>query len=121
MDRILLQMGHFGFMGTSDAAKPPAANVAHVLLIDEPELGLHPVAMELIAHMVMQVADDCQVILATQSPQLVDYFGLDQTIVLDNLSDRTKIQTLDKDDYARWLDEYSPADLWRKNLLGGRP
>ena len=99
----------------------PSEMLPAVLLIDEPELGLHPVAMELIAHMIMRVANDCQVILATQSPYLVNCFGLDQTVVLDILSDRTEIHALTKNDYERRLQEYSPADLWHKNLLGGRP
>ena len=61
----------------------PRTMLPRVLLIDEPELGLHPVAIELISNMVMQISDDCQVILATQSPLLIDYFGLERTIVLD--------------------------------------
>ena len=99
----------------------PTEMLPSVMLIDEPELGLHPVAMELIAHMVMQVANDCQVILATQSPYFVNCFGLDQTVVLDILRDRTEIRTLRKNDYERWIQDYSPAELWHKNLLGGRP
>ena len=113
--------GSLRFMALITLLNLPQEMLPHVLLIDEPELGLHPVAIEMIAHMVMQIADDCQVILATQSPLLVDYFGLDQTIVLDILRDRTEVRTLEKKNYERWLQEYSPADLWRKNLLGGRP
>ena len=113
--------GSLRFIALVTLLNLPREMLPYVLLIDEPELGLHPVAMEMIAHMVMQIADDCQVILATQSPLLVDYFGLDQTIVLDIRGDRTGIHTLRKENYERWLQEYSPADLWRKNLLGGRP
>ena len=99
----------------------PREMLPQVLLIDEPELGLHPVAMEMIAHMIMQVSDECQVILATQSPLFVDYLGLDQTIVLDILSGRTEVHALKEKNYQRWLQRYSPSDLWRNNLLGGRP
>ena len=113
--------GSLRFIALVTLLNLPSEMLPNVLLIDEPELGLHPVAIEMIAHMVMQIADDCQVILATQSPLLVDYFGLDQTIVLDIRSDRTEVQTLEKENYERWLQEYSPSDLWRKNLLGGRP
>ena len=92
-----------------------------VLLIDGPELGLHPVAMELISNMVMQISDDCQAILATQSPLLIDYFGLERTIVLDFLDGCTQPHRLTEQDYEPWLAEYSPSMLWQKNLLGGRP
>lgn len=113
--------GSLRFIALVTLLNLPREMLPDVLLIDEPELGLHPVAIEMIAHMVMQIAGDCQVILATQSPLLVDYFGLDQTIVLDIRSDRTEVHTLEKENYERWLQECSPSDLWRKNLLGGRP
>lgn len=113
--------GSLRFIALVTLLNLPREMLPNVLLIDEPELGLHPVAIEMIAHMVMQIADDCQVILATQSPLLVDHFGLDQTIVLDIRGDRTEVHTLEKENYERWLQEYSPSDLWRKNLLGGRP
>ena len=99
----------------------PKGMLPRVLLIDEPELGLHPVAMELIANMIMQISGDCQVILATQSPLLIDYFGLERTIVLDILDGCTEPRVLRKQDYELWLAEYVPSALWHKNLLGGRP
>ena len=99
----------------------PAEMLPCVLLIDEPELGLHPVAMELVAHMIMQLANDRQVVIATQSPYFVDQFRLDQTIVLDMQDGRTKIRTLDAEEYQIWLKEFTPSALWNKNILGGRP
>ena len=99
----------------------PREILPRVLLIDEPELGLHPVAMELIANMIMQISGDCQVILATQSPLLIDYFGLERTIVLDFFDGCTEPHRLTKQDYEAWLAEYSPSILWQKNLIGGRP
>lgn len=113
--------GSLRFISLVTLLNLPTEMLPSVLLIDEPELGLHPAAMELIAHMVMRVADDCQVILATQSPYFVNCFGLDQTVVLDMLRDRTEVRSLDQDELERWLQEYSPAELWHKNLIGGRP
>ena len=92
-----------------------------VLLLDEPELGLHPAAIGLIAGMIKQVAVDRQVIVASQSPQFVDAFDLDEIVVMDLRDGRTVCRTLDPDDYQVWLDEYAPGQLWEKNLLGGRP
>lgn len=99
----------------------PKEMLPRVLVIDEPELGLHPVAMEFISNMIKRVSDDCQVILATQSPSLIDHFGLKSTIVFDILDGRTEMRTLTEQDYQAWLKEYSPSTLWQKNLLGGRP
>ena len=100
----------------------PPEMLPSVILLDEPELGLHPAAIGLVADMIEQLSHDKQVIVATQSPLLVDEFELDEIIVLDLEDGRTKLRKLNADDYKIWLDEdYSPSQLWQKNLLGGRP
>ena len=92
-----------------------------VLLLDEPELGLHPAAIGLIAGMIKQRSVDRQIIVATQSPRFVDSFDLDQIIVLDLCDGQTVCRKLNPDDFQMWLDEFAPGELWEKNLLGGRP
>ena len=104
----------------------PPEMLPNVLLIDEPELGLHPVAVNLIGNMIKVLARERQVIVATQSPHLVDVFGLDEIFVLELENGRTGFHRYDKGKYAewlkeRWLDEYSTGELWEKNLIGGRP
>ena len=100
----------------------PPVMLPSVILLDEPELGLHPAAIGLVAAMIEQLSHDRQVMVATQSPLLVDEFELDEIIVLDLEGGRTKLRTLDVDDYKVWLDQdYTPSQLWQKNVLGGRP
>ena len=100
----------------------PAEMLPSVILLDEPELGLHPAAIGLVAGMIEQLSHDKQIIVATQSPLLVDGFELDEIIVLDLEDGQTKLRKLNADDYQVWLDEdYTPSQLWQKNLLGGRP
>lgn len=100
----------------------PPEMLPSVVLLDEPELGLHPTAIGLVAQMIEQVSYDRQIIVATQSPLLVDEFELDKIIVLDLENGRTKLRKLDSDDYQVWLEQdYRPSQLWQKNLLGGRP
>ena len=100
----------------------PSEMLPSVMLLDEPELGLHPAAIGLIAQMIEQLSYDKQIIVATQSPLLVDEFELDEIIVLDLEDGRTKLRTLDIDEYKVWLDQdYTPSQLWQKNVLGGRP
>ena len=100
----------------------PPEMLPAVLLLDEPELGLHPAAIALVGGMIKALAEERQVIVATQSPLLVDAFGLDQIFVLDLQDGRTEFRKLDPDDYRAWLDEnFTPGELWQKNLLGGRP
>ena len=99
----------------------PAGMLPDVLLLDEPELGLHPAAIGLIAGMIKQRSVDRQLIVATQSPRFVDSFDLEEIIVLDLRDGQTVCRKLDPDEYRVWLDEFAPGELWEKNLLGGRP
>ena len=99
----------------------PPEMLPSVLLLDEPELGLHPAAITLIGAMIDTVAMDRQVIAATQSPLLVDNFRLDEIIVLELEKGRTTVRRFDESEYGQWLDEYSTGELWQKNVLGGRP
>ena len=100
----------------------PPEMLPGVILLDEPELGLHPAAISLVAQMIKQLSYDKQIIVATQSPLLVDEFALEEIIVLDLDDGRTRIRKLSTDDYKIWLDQdYTPSQLWQKNVLGGRP
>ena len=100
----------------------PREMLPDVLLLDEPELGLHPVAIALVGNMIKALADDVQIIVATQSPLLVDVFELDEIVVLDLHDGRSVFRRLDADAYRTWLDDsFTPGELWQKNLLGGRP
>ena len=100
----------------------PPEMLPSVILLDEPELGLHPAAIGLVAGMIEQLSHDRQIIVATQSPLLVDEFELDEIMVLDLEDGRTKLRKLNADDYRVWLEQdYTPSQLWQKNLLGGRP
>ena len=99
----------------------PPEMLPSVLLLDEPELGLHPAAVTLIGGMIKALAEQRQVIVATQSPLLVDAFDLNEIFVLDLEDGQTKVRKHCKSEYQHWLDEYTTGELWQKNLLGGRP
>ena len=123
--------GTFGAHFTSDGSlrlfalvtllNLPADMLADVVLLDEPELGLHPAAIGLIAGMIKQRSVDRQIIVATQSPRFVDSFDLDEIIVLDFCDGQTECRKLDPEEYRIWIEEFAPGELWEKNLLGGRP
>ena len=100
----------------------PPEMLPDVLLLDEPELGLHPAAIALIGGMIKALAAERQVIVATQSPLLVDAFDLDELFVLELREGRTEAHRLESNRYRAWLeDDFTPGELWLKNLLGGRP
>lgn len=100
----------------------PADMLPDVVLLDEPELGLHPAAIGLIGDMIKSLASERQVIIATQSPLLVDEFDLQDVYVASTEHGQSHIRKLDRDQYRGWLDtEYTTGDLWQMNVLGGRP
>ena len=100
----------------------PLEMLPNVLLLDEPELGLHPAAVALVGGMIKTLAVDRQIIVATQSPLLVDAFDLEEIIVLNLENGRTTFRRPDADEYRRWLGEgFMPGEMWQKNLIGGRP
>lgn len=102
----------------------PLDMLPDVLLLDEPELGLHPAAAALVGDMIKALAADRQVVVATQSPLLVDAFDLEEILVLELHGDgRTRVRALNvnADAYRGWLDDYTAGEVWQKNLIGGRP
>ena len=99
----------------------PSEMLPDVILLDEPELGLHTSAVGLLGGMIASRAHEKQIIVATQSPQLVDSFDLDRIFVMDLKEGRTCCRKLDPDAYAHWLEDYSTGELWQKNIFGGRP
>ena len=91
------------------------------ILIDEPELGLHPYAITLLASLLRSAATQTQVIVSTQSVPLVNQFGPQDIIVVDRKDGQSTFEQRTQEDLKDWLDDYGMGDLWEKNLLGGRP
>ncbi|MCL2189325.1 MAG: AAA family ATPase [Defluviitaleaceae bacterium] len=92
-----------------------------ILIIDEPELGLHPFAISIFAEMVHKVAVDKQVIIATQSADLLNCFTADDIIVVDYDKEGSGFERKSNEQLAYWLEkDYSLGELWNNNILGGR-
>ena len=96
--------------------KPPTT-----ILIDEPELGLHPYAITVLVGMLGLAASKCQLIVSTQSSPLVDHLQPKDIIVVDRKDGETTLARLDEIALKDWLADYSLGTLWDKNVLGGRP
>lgn len=98
------------------------SRLPQVIIIDEPELGLHPAAINKFAAMVKRASLNCQVILSTQSVNLVNCFEPEDIIVVDRADGQTVFHRLDSNNLSVWLDEYnySLSDVWEKNLIGGQ-
>jgi predicted ATPase len=92
-----------------------------VIVLDEPELGLHPYAIQLLAGMMRSAAAHTQIVAATQSVTLANQFGPEDLIVVDTVGNASAFRRLDPEALAHWLDEYRLGDLWEENLIGGTP
>ncbi|MCP5453079.1 MAG: AAA family ATPase [Spirochaetaceae bacterium] len=95
---------------------PPAC-----IIIDEPELGLHPAAIAVLAELIQVAAKETQVIIATQSPLLVDHFSIEDIIVVNREQGASIFSRLDKNQFDTWLEDYSIGELWTKNVIAGGP
>jgi predicted ATPase len=92
-----------------------------VILVDEPELGLHPSAITLLASMIRQTSAETQIIASTQSPLLLDHFDPIDVLVATRVNGATTLSRLESEPLKGWLEDYSLGQLWEKNELGGRP
>jgi predicted ATPase len=92
-----------------------------VIIVDEPDLGLHPAAIDVLASLVRRVSHRTQVIMATQSVGLLDRFEPEDVIVADRTGNEVSFRRLDGSDLAEWLESYTLSELWEKNVLGGGP
>jgi len=91
------------------------------ILLDEPELGLHPHALQILAGMMRTASSKTQIIASTQSVTLANQFSWEDLIVVDRFEDASRFRRLKTEDVAEWLDDYALGELWEKNILGGTP
>ena len=92
-----------------------------LVVLDEPELGLHPYAIVLLADMLRQAAARSQVLIATQSVTLMNQFTVNDLIVVEHHDGSSSFARPNPEVLRDWLDEYSLGELWEKNLIGGQP
>lgn len=91
------------------------------IIIDEPELGLHPAAISILAELIQDAAKRTQLIVATQSPALIDHFRVEDVIAVNRQDGATTFQRLQDKDLNSWLETYSIGELWSKNVISGGP
>lgn len=93
-------------------------NLPDTIIIDEPELGLHPSAIAKLAGMIKSVsAKGSQVIIATQSTDLISHFSPESIITVDQMDGCSKFNRLDVNSLQAWLDDYTIDDLWKRNII----
>lgn len=96
-------------------------NLPSIIIIDEPELGLHPQAINMLSSLIKKASSKSQIIISTQSVGLVDNFELDDILVVNSSNGDSDYVRLDGATYANWLNDYSVGEMWEMNLVGGQP
>jgi len=92
-----------------------------VILIDEPELGLHPVAINTLAGLIKKASAKSQIIISTQSVNLVGNFEPENIITVDRVDGQSVFNRLQKENLEGWLSDFTLGDLWLKNIIKGQP
>ena len=96
-------------------------DVPRLVLLDEPELGLHPAGIVLLAELLKQSSQRSQLLIATQSVTLINRLDPEDVFVADRIDGATVFKNLGKEDLSEWTGAYALGELWEKNVLGGRP
>jgi predicted ATPase len=116
-----LSDGTLRFICLATVLLQPEAIAPKTILIDEPELGLHPYAVAVLGGLIKAAAMRQQLIVSTQSVQLVNEFDAEDLIVVDKKDGASSFIRVNEMDLTEWLTEYSLGEIWAKNLIGGRP
>ncbi len=112
-----LSDGSIRFICLATALLQP--NPPSTTIIDEPELGLHPTAIAILAELIQSASKRTQLIVATQSPALIDHFEVEDVIVANRKGGASIFERLREKDFHAWLEKYSVGELWSKNVISG--
>ncbi len=121
LDGSALSDGTLRFICLATLLLQPRRLMPSLILLDEPELGLHPVALTLLVEMLRGASMQRQILAATQSVTLLDQLTPDEVIVAEQHDGASTFRHLDEPSLETWLEEYGLGELWLKNVLGGRP
>ncbi len=99
----------------------PADDLPDLIVVDEPELGLHPYALEAVASLFRKASHHTQVLISTQSASFLDNFDAEDVIKVFREGKKSLFERLDAQTYEPWLEEYSLGEIWEKNVFGGGP
>lgn len=116
-----LSDGTLRFICLTTLLMQPDEKMPTTILLDEPELGLHPAAIQLLANLLQSAATKTQVIVSTQSVTLINQLEPESIIVVDRKDEQTAFRKLTSKELESWVEDYGLGDMWEKNIIGGRP
>lgn len=99
----------------------PEEMATWMIILDKPELGLHPAAEAYLASLIRSTSTQTQVLLSTQSATLINHFKPSEIVVTEMFEGSSTFKRLDQEKLSHWLKRYTLGEAWRKNVFGGRP
>ena len=99
----------------------PDDDLPYLIVVDEPELGLHPYALNVVASLFQAVSHHTQVLVSTQSSTFLDSFESEDIVIVERDGEATKFDRPDAEKLEAWLEDYSLGEVWEKNVIGGGP
>ena len=116
-----LSDGTLRVMALATLLLQPVDEMPAVIVIDEPELGLHPYAIDVLAALLEKASSHCQILVSTQSAALVDRVDPSDVVVVERVDAASTFRRLEPEKLEQWLEDYSLGELWEKNVFGGGP
>ena len=99
----------------------PEEDLPELIVLDEPELGLHPAALAVLADLAKSAARHSQLLIATQSAALIDHFEVEDIVTVNLRDGCSTFERLDAGRLKEWLEDYTLSELWERNVIGGGP
>ena len=99
----------------------PDNELPGLIIVDEPELGLHPYALNIIAALFKKASHYTQVLISTQSTTFLNNFDTEDVVVVSRNGNGSQFERLNPEKLQTWLEEYSLGEIWEKNIIGGGP
>lgn len=99
----------------------PEDDLPYLIVVDEPELGLHPYALNVIASLFQAASQHAQVLISTQSSTFLDSFNAEEIVIVERDGEASTFQRPDAEKLGDWLEDYALGEVWEKNVIGGGP
>jgi predicted ATPase len=116
-----LSDGSLRFIALATLLLQPKEKLPMLIALDEPELGLHPSALEVLSGIAKSVSSHSQLVLGTQSSVLLDHFEPENIVVVNTRAGASEFERLDAEKLEAWRAEYTMGEIWEKNVVGGGP
>jgi predicted ATPase len=96
-------------------------NPPSLVCLEEPELGMHPDMIRMVAEMIVDASATRQLIVTTHSEHLLTALqdDFDALFAFDAGSSGSIVRRFSREEYRDWREEHTLGELWTSGELGG--